>query len=395
MTDIFDEVEEDLRRERLKKVWDRFAPLIVGGAVLIVAGVGGWRVYQHLQTQWAAEAGDRYRAAMQLSNEGKEAEAAAAFAALGQDGTSGYRTIGRLRAAAELAERDPKAAIAAYESFANDTSEPQALRDVARLRAGYLLVDNGTYAEARRTVESLVLPGNPFRHGAREVLGLAAWKADNLDEARRWLEALVSDAEAPASARQRGDLVLDILNAPGPPPTPTPAPAPGAPLDLTPPNAPAPSVGIPSLTTGTPELPANVAPSLDAPSPDASGHTPGTAVPTPSDQTPSAAPAFPTPAPAETPAPSAPAAETPAPVPEVAPASPTSPEPAVPPPSSEPVPSPPAESTTPPSAAAPTQGPSSATPATDSATPSPETPPTVATQPPPAETSPPPTAPAQ
>jgi hypothetical protein len=361
--------------------------------VLIVAGVGGWRVYQHLQTQWAAEAGDRYRAAMQLSSEGKEAEAAAAFAALGQDGTSGYRTIGRLRAAAELAERDPKAAIAAYESFANDTSEPQALRDVARLRAGYLLVDNGTYAEARRTVESLVLPGNPFRHGAREVLGLAAWKGDNLDEARRWLEALVSDAEAPASARQRGDLVLDILNSPGPPPTPTAAPAPGAPLDLTPPTAPAPSTGIPSLTTGTPELPADVAPSLDAPSPDASGQTPGAAVPAPSDQTPPAAPESPTPPPAGTSPPSAPATEAPQAPAEVAPGAPPPSTPGSA-PTAEPAPSQP-ESATPPSATAPTQEPVSVPPPTESATPAPETPPTVATEPPPAETSPPPTAPAQ
>jgi hypothetical protein len=267
MADIFDEVEEDLRRDRLKKVWDRFAPLIVGGAVLIVVGIGGWRLYEYYQAQRAAADGARYVAAMNLSNEGKHAEAAAAFAALAQDGTAGYRTIARLRAAAELAGTDAKAAIAAYDAYAGDNGEPAGLRDVARLRAGYLIVDNGTYAEARQRVEPLATPGNPFRHGAREVLGLAAFKSGDWAEARRWLEALVSDAEAPATARQRADLVLDLIgtaNAPPPVPPPPPAPPQGIDSPIVPPTGvrTVPSLGGPTL----PELPSGDAvPSFEAP----------------------------------------------------------------------------------------------------------------------------------
>ncbi len=46
MSDIFREVDEEVRREQLKKLWERYSILIVAVAVLIVAGVGGWRGYE-------------------------------------------------------------------------------------------------------------------------------------------------------------------------------------------------------------------------------------------------------------------------------------------------------------------------------------------------------------
>jgi hypothetical protein len=335
MADIFDEVEEDLRRDRLKKVWDRFAPLIVGGAVLIVVGIGGWRLYEYYQAQRAAADGARYVAAMNLSNEGKHAEAAAAFAALAQDGTAGYRTIARLRAAAELAGTDAKAAIAAYDAYAGDNGEPAGLRDVARLRAGYLIVDNGTYAEARQRVEPLATPGNPFRHGAREVLGLAAFKSGDWAEARRWLEALVSDAEAPATARQRADLVLDLIgtaNTPPPVPPPPPAPPQGIDSPVVPPTGvrTVPSLGGPTL----PELPSGDAvPSFEAPPPAPEATTP----PPSAEQT---APTSPAPAGEATTPPVAPTPESP--------------------PAAEPVPATPPAAEAPPAAAAPAEAPPAA-----------------------------------
>lgn len=228
MPDIFDEVEGDLRRERLTKAWTRYAPLFIGLLLVIVFGVGGWRLYQHFQTQRQAADGDRYYGAMKLSSGGQHEDAAAAFVTLSQDGTAGYRTLARLRAAAETALRDPGAAVAAYDAFAADTSQPSALRDVARLRAGYLLVDAGTVADAQGRVGALAEAGNPLRHSAREILGLAAWRAGDIATARKWLEALVADGEAAQGFRQRGEVVLDLIAAGEAPPAPPVLP-PGSP----------------------------------------------------------------------------------------------------------------------------------------------------------------------
>jgi hypothetical protein len=253
MADIFDEVSEDLRRERLKKLWDRFAPLLIGLVAVIVIGIGGWRFWEHYQGQQRAASGDRYNAAMQLADQGKHEDAAAAFTTLSEDGSAGYRTLGRMRAASEMALRDPKAAIAAYDAFAADSSEPAGLRDVARLRAGYLTVDGGTFAEAQNRVGALAVAGNPLRHSAREILGLAAWKNGNTAEARKWLQDMVADPEAASGFRQRGELVLGMIASGEAPPAPVQAPAPAGEAPTPPPMPEVPV--LPPESSPAPSLP--------------------------------------------------------------------------------------------------------------------------------------------
>ncbi len=91
----------------------------------------------------AAEAGAAFEAAITLSDAGKHAEAEAAFAKIAADGSSGYRPLARMREATELAQTDPKAAVAAYEKITNDSAASPVLRDLAALRAGALLIDAG------------------------------------------------------------------------------------------------------------------------------------------------------------------------------------------------------------------------------------------------------------
>ncbi|WP_020185092.1 tetratricopeptide repeat protein [Methylopila sp. 73B] len=219
MTDIFHEVQDDLRRERMKALWDRFGWLVVSVAVLIVVGVGGWRGYEYYQGQQAQAAGDRYQAASRLAADGKTDEARAAFASLAAEGPKGYQALARLREADVATMKDPAGALKIYEGVANDGGVDSLLRDAARVRGAYIAVDHAAAADVRRLVEPLAVDASPWRHTARELIGLAAYKANDAVEARRQFEAIVADAEAPAGARQRADLMLAVL-----PPAP-PAPA--------------------------------------------------------------------------------------------------------------------------------------------------------------------------
>ena len=95
MADIFHEVDEEVRRERLQKLWERYNVLIIAVAVLIVAGIGGWRGYQWWLDKQAAAAGAKFEAAVTLSEAGKHAAAEAAFSKLAAAGApAGYRTLG-------------------------------------------------------------------------------------------------------------------------------------------------------------------------------------------------------------------------------------------------------------------------------------------------------------
>ena len=110
MSDIFREVDEEVRREKLKQLWERHGNLIVARRAADRARGGGWRGYEWWETQKAAESGAPFEAAVALAEAGKQAEAQAAFAKIAKDGSSGYRVLARFREAAELAKTDPAAA---------------------------------------------------------------------------------------------------------------------------------------------------------------------------------------------------------------------------------------------------------------------------------------------
>lgn len=215
MSDIFQEVDEEVRRERLKKLWDRYNVYIISAAILIVAAVGGWRAFEYYEAKKSAAAGAALEAAAALSAQGKHAEADAAFAKIAADAPGGYRVLARLRAAAELVQTNRKDAVAAYDAIAADSSFDGNWRDLAAIRAGMLLVDTAPLAEMQSRLAPQAEPGRSYRHTARELLALSAWRNHDFAATRRYIDMSVGDAETPASTRSRIDVLSALIAADG------------------------------------------------------------------------------------------------------------------------------------------------------------------------------------
>jgi hypothetical protein len=211
VSEIFDEVDEDVRRDQLKKLWDQYSIYIVAGALLIIAAVGGWRGYQYLEAKKAAEAGTAFDKAVELSEANKHAEAEAAFTELAAKAPSGYRMLARLRAAAELANRDPQGAAKLYDDISADRSIGASEQDLARIRAAGLLLETSSYPNMLQRLEAATAPGATFRHTARELLALSAWRGNDTTAARRWLDLIGNDGETPPSLRSRAEALQALL----------------------------------------------------------------------------------------------------------------------------------------------------------------------------------------
>ncbi len=157
MSDIFHEVDEDVRRDKAAELWRRYQTPILILAVLIVAATGAWSYYQTNRQKAAEAANARFEAAVALANDGKGQEAADAFDALAKDGPKGYATLARIRAA-ELRE-DKARALAELNAIAEDKNVDKLNQEVAMLRAALINPreqrppENGARARAADDVE--------------------------------------------------------------------------------------------------------------------------------------------------------------------------------------------------------------------------------------------------
>jgi hypothetical protein len=210
LSDIFQEVDNEVRREQLKKLWDRYGIFAIAAVILVLAAVGGWRGYDWWQAKKAAEAGGAFDVASALMEQNKSAEAEAAFEQLARGDAAGYRTLAQLRGAAALAERDPKAAVSAFDAVAQSSAVDGTLRELAGIRAAMLLVDSAPYSELASRLEPLAAPSGAFRHTARELLALSAWRNKDSVAARRWFDLVAADPDTPPSVRARIDILMAL-----------------------------------------------------------------------------------------------------------------------------------------------------------------------------------------
>lgn len=210
MSDIFREVDEEVRRSQAEALWAKYSGVILLACSLLVLAVAGYRFYEWQGEKAAAAAGAKFEAALQLLQSGKAAEGEAAIAKITVEGSGIYKSLAQFRAAAELAKRDALGAIKAYDQLANDATLDATLRDVARIRAGVIGVDVLPFADAERRLSPLLNPANGWRHAAQELLAAAALKANQLDKARTYLDTIILDREAPQAVKARAEVLIGL-----------------------------------------------------------------------------------------------------------------------------------------------------------------------------------------
>lgn len=209
------EVNEELRSDRLRALWKRFGPYVIGAAVAIVVIVAvneGWTWWQKSN---AARSSDQFYAALDLADGTDIAAAQAALDRVVADGSGGYPTLARFRKASLLAREGNNAeAIAAYDALATAETNVR-LRELALALSAYLLVDNGDVAAVEQRVGGLMAPDNPMRNAAREAVGLTQYKAGDLNAALATFETILNDPLTSQDMRGRIQIYIAQLIAQG------------------------------------------------------------------------------------------------------------------------------------------------------------------------------------
>ncbi|MDQ2104518.1 hypothetical protein [Azospirillum isscasi] len=203
MSDIFREVDEDLRRDRMEGAFKRYGGVMLAAALAVVAATGGtvaWRNWQQSQKQQETTA---LAAALSQAAQGPEkgVEALAAFAAKADPGMA---ALAQLNAAALLAREGKTAeAVAVYDRLSGNGGAASVYRELAALLSVMHQLESGDPAQLQARLQPLTADANPWRFSAREMTAVLAARAGDKDRARTLFQQLADDSQAPAGVRSR------------------------------------------------------------------------------------------------------------------------------------------------------------------------------------------------
>jgi hypothetical protein len=206
------EIDEELRREKLEKLWEQYGTYVLGAAAAIVIAVGGYQLYDQRKKSFAAENGARYDAAVTLLEQSKTDEAQKALSEVLASGHAGYASLAQLQLAGiHLKANRPQDALAVFEALATSPSADADIKTFALLQAAALRLGQADFTELQNRLKPVAEGSTAWRFQARELLGTAAFKAGKFDDARSQLTPLLADPETPRAALDRIQLILAAM----------------------------------------------------------------------------------------------------------------------------------------------------------------------------------------
>jgi hypothetical protein len=206
------EVDEAVRQEQYKKLWDQYGIYALAGAVVLIAGVAGYKGWIAWQERKAGEAGAKFTQALTLEEGPDAAKAKAIYDQLVKEGPEGYRTLSRFQLAASEAQGgDADKAVADYDSLTGDQSVDSILRGYATIQAATLRLDKADYAEMEKRLKGLIDTNSAWSFSARELLGLSAYRTNEMRTAEKQFSDLLADQATPPNLRDRADMMLALI----------------------------------------------------------------------------------------------------------------------------------------------------------------------------------------
>ena len=212
MSDIFREVDEEIRQDQTKALWDKYGKFLIVLAVLVVAVVGGIKAFEYYTLKQQEQAGADYFKSLTLAEQGKDSEALDAFQALAKSGSSGFSILAKFQEAGLSAKANKKSeAVALYDELIGTAGLDQSLRDLARIRAALLLSDTASLQDVENRIGELALATNTWRHSAKEIVAITAYRTGEIVKADKLFNELSADLTAPSAMRTRAAAMVSII----------------------------------------------------------------------------------------------------------------------------------------------------------------------------------------
>lgn len=209
MSDVFQEIDEEVRQDQLKQLWNRWGLIFVGTVVSIILAWTGWVFWRdHVEATRASES---------AAFEAATAVGLVDFGALDEltaTAESGYAAIAAFHKAGELMKQgQPLEAVDVYDGVAGDAATNARLQGLASLLAAMVLADAELADDARSRLQPLAIDGADWALPARELIALLDFREGDLDAAESAFSVLSTDPSTPGAMRQRAQEMLDLIDS--------------------------------------------------------------------------------------------------------------------------------------------------------------------------------------
>ncbi len=210
-SEVFREVDEDYRRDRMMAFWRRYGAGVATLAILVMAAASGIN-YLHVRAQLAKEADtEQFEALLSGIQPGSEQEAIAALAAYAAAAKPAEATLAMFTEAA-LRQRGGNITAAAqvYHQIADGTQASDDLKDLAVVRLGYIAVDMPAPEPLIPRLQTIAGKDSPWRYSAREAIALLTARAGQRESAAKMLSDLAQDPGAPTDLAGRARALAEL-----------------------------------------------------------------------------------------------------------------------------------------------------------------------------------------
>lgn len=212
MTDVFQELQEEHRRQQLADLWKKYQIPVIGVAVIAVLAVGGYQFWNHWRGEQAFASSRAFDSAVNDLEAGNTKGATERFRKLGEKGVGGYALLARLQEATVLSRTgDTDKAVKLYDQVARDSGDPL-FSGLATMRATLLVVETASLDDVRKRLDPLIAGAGPWQAGALELLAYANWKAGKDADAVKLFAQVIAMPTAPEKLKRRSIEMKALLD---------------------------------------------------------------------------------------------------------------------------------------------------------------------------------------
>ena len=251
MSDLFEEVEEQLRSDRYRTLVLKALPWVLGLALAALVAWGGWWAWTQQHVAAANKASEQYQAGLEALENGKPDVATRIFTDVSKSPSRAYKSLALMQMGGiQLTDKHVPAAVQLFDQAAAAAPD-EVIGDAARLKSAFALLDTATEKDVEARLTPLLQDGRPYRVQAREALAFAKLSGGDLAGARGDFVIISGMLDAPDGARARAKAAIGLIDSGSAKAVASTARAAAAlPPTAIPPNALAPDAPAPSQAPG-------------------------------------------------------------------------------------------------------------------------------------------------